>query len=160
MNLWIETCLVYWHVSVCSTPKDLIFWIVTRASVRDFTVLILNPNRKNGPTSFMDGPLIAIAIINKTPLRNGNCPITDPIAEMGVAHTVGQRIWNVTLWWLQLHCVVQIDSSHATIMFYQKILSSFTCLNIQIKSQFNRNDQILQDYSWYVLFNRTRLFCL
>ena len=108
----------------------------------------------------MDGPLIAIAIINKTPLPNGNCPITDPIAEMGVAHTVGQRIWNVTLWWLQLHCVVQIDSSHATIMFYQKILSSFTCLNIQIKSQFNRDDQILQDYSWYVLFNRTRLFCL
>ena len=29
-----------------------------------------------------------IAIINKTPLRNENCPITDPIAEMGVAHTV------------------------------------------------------------------------
>ena len=31
-----------------------------------------------------------IAIINKTPLRNGNCPITDPIAKMGVAHTVWQ----------------------------------------------------------------------
>ena len=31
-----------------------------------------------------------IAIINKTPLRNGNCPITGPLAEMGVAHTVGQ----------------------------------------------------------------------
>jgi hypothetical protein len=32
-----------------------------------------------------------IAIINKPSLRNGNYPITDPIAEMGVAHTVGQR---------------------------------------------------------------------
>ena len=31
-----------------------------------------------------------IVIINKTPLRNGNCPITDPITEMGVAHTMGQ----------------------------------------------------------------------
>ena len=29
-----------------------------------------------------------IVIINKTPLRNGNCPITDPITEMGVAHTM------------------------------------------------------------------------
>ena len=30
-----------------------------------------------------------IVIINRTPLPNGNCPITDPITEMGVAHTVG-----------------------------------------------------------------------
>ena len=30
-----------------------------------------------------------IAIINKTPLHNGNCPITDPIAKMGVAHNIG-----------------------------------------------------------------------
>ena len=28
-------------------------------------------------------------IISKTPLRNGNCPIKDPIAKMGVAHTMG-----------------------------------------------------------------------
>ena len=36
-----------------------------------------------------------ILIINKTPLRNGNWPITDPITEMGVAHTVGQwqQVW-------------------------------------------------------------------
>ena len=31
------------------------------------------------------------ASINKTLLCNENCPITDPIAEMGVAHTVGHR---------------------------------------------------------------------
>ena len=30
-----------------------------------------------------------IAIINKTPLRNRNCPITNLIIKMGVAHTVG-----------------------------------------------------------------------
>jgi hypothetical protein len=30
-----------------------------------------------------------IAIINKTQLRNGNCPITNLITKMGVAHTVG-----------------------------------------------------------------------
>ena len=29
-----------------------------------------------------------IAIINKTPLRNGNCPIMNLITKMGVAHTV------------------------------------------------------------------------
>jgi hypothetical protein len=28
-------------------------------------------------------------IISKTPLCNGNCPITNLITEMGVAHTVG-----------------------------------------------------------------------
>ena len=32
-----------------------------------------------------------IAIINKTQLPNGNCPITNVITEMGVAHTVGLR---------------------------------------------------------------------
>ena len=36
-----------------------------------------------------------IAIINKTPLRNGNCPITNLITKMGVAHTVGP--WITTL---------------------------------------------------------------
>ena len=30
-----------------------------------------------------------IAIINKTPLHNGNCPILDPTTKMGLAHTVG-----------------------------------------------------------------------
>jgi hypothetical protein len=39
--------------------------------------------------SLLANVVYLIAIINKTPLRNGNCPITDPIAEMGVAHTVG-----------------------------------------------------------------------
>ena len=29
--------------------------------------------------------------IHKTPLRNGSSPITDPITEMGVAHTSWQR---------------------------------------------------------------------
>ena len=33
--------------------------------------------------------LYLIVTTNKTRLRNGNCPITDPITEMGVAHTVG-----------------------------------------------------------------------
>ena len=33
--------------------------------------------------------LYLIATTNKTLLRNGNCLITDPITEMGVAHTVG-----------------------------------------------------------------------
>ena len=31
-----------------------------------------------------------IAIINKTPLRNGYCPVTNLITELGVAHTVAQ----------------------------------------------------------------------
>ena len=34
-----------------------------------------------------------IAIIYKTPLHNGNCPITNLITEMGVAHTVGLCHW-------------------------------------------------------------------
>ena len=40
--------------------------------------------------------LYLIVITNETPLRNGNCPITDPITEKGVAHTVGLfGIWIV-----------------------------------------------------------------
>ena len=35
--------------------------------------------------------LYLISTTNKTPLRNGNCAITDPITEMGVAHTVGHN---------------------------------------------------------------------
>ena len=35
--------------------------------------------------------LYLIAIINKTPLHNGNYPIMDPIADMGVAHALGHR---------------------------------------------------------------------
>ena len=31
-----------------------------------------------------------IAIINKTPMCNGNCPITNLITEMRVADTMGQ----------------------------------------------------------------------
>ena len=31
-------------------------------------------------------------IINKTPLRNGNCPISEPITKIGVAHTMGQHL--------------------------------------------------------------------
>ena len=34
--------------------------------------------------------LYLIATTNKTPLCNGNRPITDPITEMGVVHTLGQ----------------------------------------------------------------------
>ena len=33
--------------------------------------------------------LYHIVITNEFPLRNGNCPITDPITEMGVAPTMG-----------------------------------------------------------------------
>ena len=33
-----------------------------------------------------------IAIINKIPLRNGNCPITNIIAEMGVAQHIQMRL--------------------------------------------------------------------
>ena len=33
-----------------------------------------------------------ITIVNKTPLRNGNCPVTNLITEMGVAHTVGLSV--------------------------------------------------------------------
>ena len=32
---------------------------------------------------------VIILITNKTPLRNGNYHTTDPITEMGIAHTVG-----------------------------------------------------------------------
>ena len=32
-----------------------------------------------------------IATINKTPMRNENCPITNLITEMGVADTEGHR---------------------------------------------------------------------
>ena len=46
-------------------------------------------------------------IINKTPLPNGNCPITDPITEMRVAHTVGH--WLVCL----LSCYLIICHSYA-----------------------------------------------
>ena len=37
-----------------------------------------------------------IVINNKTPLQNGNCPITNLITEMGVANTVGLS-WLVLL---------------------------------------------------------------
>ena len=30
--------------------------------------------------------------INKTPLRNGKCPILEPITKIGVAHTMGQHL--------------------------------------------------------------------
>ena len=33
--------------------------------------------------------LYLIATTNKTPLRNGNCPVTNLITKMGVAHTAG-----------------------------------------------------------------------
>jgi hypothetical protein len=39
--------------------------------------------------------LYLIATTNKTPLRSGNCPITDPITKMGVARTVGQDLKKV-----------------------------------------------------------------
>ena len=40
--------------------------------------------------------LYLISTTNKTLLRNGNCPVTDPITEMGVAHTatVGQNFYD------------------------------------------------------------------
>ena len=41
-----------------------------------------------------------IEIINKTPLSNGNWPITDPINKMGVAHTYVQC--NLDLVWLSI----------------------------------------------------------
>ena len=47
------------------------------------------PNYDNHDFSPLANGVYLIVIINKTPLRNGNCPITDPITEKGVAHTVG-----------------------------------------------------------------------
>ena len=40
--------------------------------------------------SLLANGLYFIVTTNKTLLRNGNCPIMDPITELGVAHTVGQ----------------------------------------------------------------------
>ena len=37
---------------------------------------------------------------NKTQLRNGNCPITDPITEIGVAHTVGHGVYNLSTFYI------------------------------------------------------------
>ena len=34
-----------------------------------------------------------IIIINKILLHNGNCPISDPITEIGVAHAVGLEVF-------------------------------------------------------------------
>ena len=36
--------------------------------------------------------LLVSAIINEIPLPNGNCPISNLINEMGVAHTVGHYV--------------------------------------------------------------------
>ena len=44
----------------------------------------------------MANGLYLIATTNKTPLRNRNCPITDPITEMGVAHFKYQSIFQFT----------------------------------------------------------------
>ena len=43
--------------------------------------------------------LYLIVIINKTLLRNGNCPIMNHITEMGVAHIVGLEC-GMLLWWM------------------------------------------------------------
>ena len=37
--------------------------------------------------SHLANGLYLIVTTNKTPLHNGNCPITDPITKMGSAHT-------------------------------------------------------------------------
>jgi hypothetical protein len=51
-----------------------------------------------------------VVITNKIPLHNENCPITDPITEMGVAHTVGlSRIPNENiLFYFQTLVVLKI----------------------------------------------------
>ena len=51
--------------------------------------VIYNPHCHYQNFSPLANGLYFTVITNKTPLRNGNCPITDPITEMGVAHTVG-----------------------------------------------------------------------
>ena len=51
--------------------------------------VIYKPNCHYQNFSPLANGVYLIATTNKTPLRNGNCPITDPITEMGVAHTVG-----------------------------------------------------------------------
>ena len=54
--------------------------------------------------SVLTNGLYLIVITNKTLFRNGNCPITDPITEMGVAHTVG--LWTSIIFpcWLETCC--------------------------------------------------------
>ena len=54
-----------------------------------FTMLYLAPSDLQTPLA--NGVYFTV-IINKTPLHNGNCPITNLIAEMGVEHTVGQYL--------------------------------------------------------------------
>ena len=43
-----------------------------------------------------------IAIIDKTPLRNGNCPVINLITQMGVAHTVGHFLSHPLISWTSI----------------------------------------------------------
>ena len=52
--------------------------------------VIYKPHCHYQNSSLLANGVYFIAIINKTPLRNGNCPIMNLIIEIGVSHTVGQ----------------------------------------------------------------------
>ena len=72
-------------------PLSLLFFTVNRVQV------CKQKSDLQTPLSLPDFPPLAnalslISTTNKTPLRNGNCPITDPIMKMRVAHTVGLRV--------------------------------------------------------------------
>ena len=74
-----------------------------------------------------------LVITNKIPLRNGNCPITDPITEIGVAHTVGRsRMQNENiLFYFQALVVLKICAAK---LYFSFVIKGQKCVRLTLHS--------------------------
>ena len=79
---------VYWRNTKLDIFGQKSTYIYLVQSIDIHPQVIYKPHCLYQNFSPLANGLYFIATTNKTPLRNGNCPVTNPITEMGVARTI------------------------------------------------------------------------
>ena len=83
----VFSLMIFWKIAFHAVIIFRLVFYWSGAPER-ILILIYKPHCHYQNFSPLANVLYLTATTNKTPLRNGNCPITDSITKMGVAHTV------------------------------------------------------------------------